>query len=141
VNGTIVCAVEEARSAEAAIRVAARLGERLGMRVLVVGVADPQRRLEPTVEALVERVVADNGLAGLVERRIGHGAAADALAEIAAEEAAELIVVGARPTQIGRRLLSPLARELAAAAPCPVVVAPPAATAALPRPATAAAHG
>ena len=44
---------------------------------------------------------------------------------IAAEEGADLVVVGARRGVFGRTLRSALARELAATASCPVVVAPP----------------
>jgi nucleotide-binding universal stress UspA family protein len=54
------------------------------------------------------------------------GERADALARVAAEEGADLIVIGSRPAGLGnRKLRCTLARELEAATPIPVVVAPP----------------
>jgi nucleotide-binding universal stress UspA family protein len=61
-----------------------------------------------------------------VERRIMLGNRAEALAQVAAEEGADLVVIGSRPAGFGKRKLrSALARELEAATPVPVVVAPP----------------
>jgi nucleotide-binding universal stress UspA family protein len=60
------------------------------------------------------------------EARIVHGPRAEALAQVAAEEGADVIVVGARTAGLGsRKLRSTLARELEAATPVPVLVAPP----------------
>jgi nucleotide-binding universal stress UspA family protein len=54
------------------------------------------------------------------------GKPAEALAQIAAEEAATLIVVGSRRQgRLHPGLRSGLAGELAASAPCPVVIVPP----------------
>ena len=61
------------------------------------------------------------------EKRIMLGDRAEALAQVAAEEGADLIVIGSRPAGLGnRKLRCTLARELEAATPIPVVVAPPA---------------
>jgi nucleotide-binding universal stress UspA family protein len=60
------------------------------------------------------------------ERRLEVGEPAETLARIASEEAAALIVVGSRRRRWRRQLRSRLAAELAATAPCPVVVVPPA---------------
>jgi nucleotide-binding universal stress UspA family protein len=61
-----------------------------------------------------------------VETRVATGDHAEALARVAAEEGADLVVVGARPAGLGRRNLhGALARELEAATPVPVLVAPP----------------
>jgi nucleotide-binding universal stress UspA family protein len=55
-----------------------------------------------------------------------HGQRAEALAQVAAEEGADVIVVGSRPSGLGsRNLRSRLARELEAVTPVPVLVAPP----------------
>jgi nucleotide-binding universal stress UspA family protein len=60
------------------------------------------------------------------EVRVVHGRRADALAQVAAEEGADLIVVGSRPAGLGSgKLRSALARELEAVTPVPVLVAPP----------------
>jgi nucleotide-binding universal stress UspA family protein len=54
------------------------------------------------------------------------GNRAEALAQAAAEEGADLIVVGSRSAGFGSRTLRcTLARELEAATPVPVLVAPP----------------
>lgn len=59
--------------------------------------------------------------------RVGGGGRAEALAQLAAEEEADLIVLGSRPGGLGcRSLRCALARELEAATPVPVRVAPPA---------------
>jgi nucleotide-binding universal stress UspA family protein len=55
------------------------------------------------------------------------GNRAGALAQVAAEEGADLIVIGSRPAGLGsRKLRCTLVRELEAATPVPVVLAPPA---------------
>jgi nucleotide-binding universal stress UspA family protein len=55
------------------------------------------------------------------------GDRAEALAQVAAEEGADLIVIGSRSVGLGsRKLRCTLARELEAATPVPVLVAPPA---------------
>ena len=54
------------------------------------------------------------------------GDRAEALAQVAADEGADVIVVGSRPAGLGsRKLRCSLARELEAATPVPVLVAPP----------------
>jgi nucleotide-binding universal stress UspA family protein len=66
-------------------------------------------------------------LAHDAELRIVPGDHAEAVARVAAEEGADLLVVGARPAGLGgRHLRWRLARELEAATPVPVLVAPPA---------------
>jgi nucleotide-binding universal stress UspA family protein len=60
------------------------------------------------------------------ERRVVLGDRAEALAQVAAEEGADLIVLGSRPTGLGNgKLRCTLARDLEASTPIPVVVAPP----------------
>ena len=60
------------------------------------------------------------------ETRVVLGHRVEALAQVAAEEAADVIVVGSRSAGLGNRMLrSPLARDLEAATPVPVLVAPP----------------
>jgi nucleotide-binding universal stress UspA family protein len=60
------------------------------------------------------------------ETRVVHGERAEALAQVAAEEGADVIVVGSRPAGLGSRSLrSTLARRLEALTPVPVLVAPP----------------
>ena len=60
------------------------------------------------------------------ERRVAVGDSAVLLGQIASEEAADVIVVGARKRGWGRRgLESRLAEELETETPVPVVIAPP----------------
>ena len=75
---------------------------------------------------LLDRLAAEQRLNG-ADRRIEVGDPAERLAEIAAEECAALILVGARAQ--GRRwrptLRSDVSRDLAHATSCPVLVVPP----------------
>ncbi|HEY1369439.1 MAG TPA: universal stress protein [Gaiellaceae bacterium] len=135
---TIVCAVDDSPGAGEAVRTASRLRDELGLRLVLAHVAAGYRLPDGTsgltgvqarqgAERLLERVAAQQGLDGTAERRVEVGDRSSEVARIAAEEAATLIVVGARTQgRRRRRLLSGLAAELAGTAPCPVLVAPPA---------------
>jgi nucleotide-binding universal stress UspA family protein len=60
------------------------------------------------------------------ETRVVLGDRAEGLAQVAAEEGADLIVLGSRSTGIGgHKLRCTLAGELEAETPVPVVIAPP----------------
>ncbi len=110
-GGTIVCGVTGTAAARDASELAAALAARLGLRLVLVHVS---RDGGADVPATVEDV------------RVIGGRPAQALAEVAAEEGADVIVLGSRAAGLGRRLLrSGLARELEAATPVPVLVAPP----------------
>jgi len=134
-RGTIVCGVAETEEGRAAAELAGALGERLGLRLVLVSVLDgiPAGTHE-SVTARQRQVGADRMLRRLAgeaghgaETRVVLGERAEALAEVAAEEGADLIVVGSRAGRLGnRKLRCALAGELEAATPVPVVVAPPA---------------
>jgi K+-sensing histidine kinase KdpD len=113
-NGTIVCVVDTPAEGEAAIEVARRLADQFGARMLLVSVTG---RLGG--KDTVEREETDE------EQRVAAGDPAEEVARIAAEEAADVIVVGARRGLRAETLRSLLAADLAATASCPVVVAPP----------------
>lgn len=134
-GGTIVCGVTDTPEGRGAAALARALGARLGLRLVLVHVVDGlprgahesltvrQRRTgaERTLETIA-REVGDGA-----ERRLVLGARAERLAQVAAEEGADLIVLGSRSAGLGRRKLRcTLARELEAATPVPVLVAPPA---------------
>ena len=75
---------------------------------------------------LVASLAADNGLGDSAEHRWAVGDPAALLGQIAAEEAADLIVVGARSRgRLRRGLESRLADELESETPVPVLIAPP----------------
>ena len=134
-NGTIVCAVDKAEGADAAVRVAVWLADRFGARIVLVSVAegfDPEgqrgltvRQAQQGAQRLLEQVAAEHDLAGRCDLRVEVGTPTDVLAAVAAEEAAELIVLGAQSGFRRATLRNEHARELAATATCPVVVAPP----------------
>jgi nucleotide-binding universal stress UspA family protein len=62
----------------------------------------------------------------VAETRVVVGARAEALAQVAAEEGADLIVLGSRSAGLARRhIRCVLAGELEAATSVPILVAPP----------------
>ena len=116
-GGTIVCDVTDSLAGCSAAEFAGALGARLGLRLVLVHVGSDAER---TLESVARR------LGRLTETRVAMGDHAEALARVAAEEGADLIVVGGRPVGLGgRHLRWTLARELEAATPVPVLVAPP----------------
>jgi nucleotide-binding universal stress UspA family protein len=135
-NGTIVCALDDSGETQAAVKVARRLAERFDLRLLLVSVApdsraqgtngqegEPAREAPDRTKRRPERLVAADWLTR-EEQRAAIGHPAEAVATIAAEEAADLIVLGARRGRLGRTLRSPLAADLAETASCPVLVVP-----------------
>ena len=77
--------------------------------------------IERPLEAIARELCAD------VEIRVVAGNRVDGLAQVAAEEGADVIVLGSRPRGArGRQLRCTLARELEAATGVPVLIAPPA---------------
>jgi nucleotide-binding universal stress UspA family protein len=140
-RGTVVCGVNESRAARHAARVAGALSEQLGLRLVLAHVVDGFTVADGTVaddesvttaqareggKRLLDRLVAEQHISG-AEQRIEIGDAAERLAEIAAEERAALILVGARAW--GRRWRptwrGDLSRDLARVTSCPVLVVPP----------------
>ncbi|HVU78290.1 MAG TPA: universal stress protein [Gaiellaceae bacterium] len=134
-GGTIVCGVSGAAGGgREAAGLAAALGARLGLRLVLVSVLDgvpPAAR--DSLTARQQRTGAERMLQDLAreigdrtELRLVHGERAEALAQVAAEEGADVIVVGSRPAGLGsKKLQSTLARELESVTPVPVLVAPP----------------
>jgi nucleotide-binding universal stress UspA family protein len=140
-RGTIVCGVTDSEAGRGALSAAAELSERLGLRLVLVHVADGIGPLDVKGEVservstrannkgaaqLVARLAAEHGVAGSAERRSAVGDAAALLGQIAAEEAADLIVVGSRARgRLRRGLESGLVRQLETTTPVPVLIAPP----------------
>lgn len=119
-QGTIVCGVTATPEALAAAQLAGALAARLGLRLVLVHVVE-------TPPADVRDDVPLEALAADGEIRIAHGSRVDALARVAADEGADMIVVGARAHGTrGRQLGWSLARQLEAAQSVPVLIAPPA---------------
>jgi nucleotide-binding universal stress UspA family protein len=133
-GGTLVCGVTETPDGRSAAGLAQALGARLGLRVVLVHAVDGVPR--GTQESLsarqrqagAERILNEIGRAigNGAEKRVVVGNRAEALAQVAAEEGADLIVIGSRAARLGNgKLRCTLARDLEAATPIPVVVAPP----------------
>jgi len=133
-RGTLVCGVTETPDGRSAAELASALGTRLGLRLVLVHVVDgvppgadeslSGRQRRAGAERVLDEIARDIGEG--TEKRIMLGNRADALAQVAAEEGADLVVIGSKPAGFGsRKLRSTLARELEAATPIPVVVAPP----------------
>jgi nucleotide-binding universal stress UspA family protein len=133
-GGTIICGVRESSEGRSAAELACAIGARLGLRLVLVHVVDGvppgtegsltarQRRTggEHILNAIAREI--GNG----TEKRVVLGDRAEGLTQVAAEEGADLIVLGSRSAGLGgRKLRCTLARELEAATPVPVVVAPP----------------
>ena len=140
-RGTILCGVNDSEAGRGALDLAAELGDRLGLRLVVAHVADGippvsgdgHRDESVTTRAnregaarLVARLAAEHGVAGSAEQRSAVGDPAALLGQIAAEEAADVIVVGSRAgSRLRRGLESKLARRLETETPVPVLIAPP----------------
>jgi nucleotide-binding universal stress UspA family protein len=139
----MVCGVTDGDEGRGAVELGIELSERLGMRLVLAHVAQgfyPRDANEHGAESVAmkgERIQAERFLAKLaeeygvtdtVERRWAVGDRAALLGQIAADEAADVILVGSRVRGWrGRRLESKLADELKAATPVPILIAPPSA--------------
>jgi len=133
-GGTIACGFTESPDGRVAAELAHALGARLGLRLVLVHVLDgvppdaaeslTARQRQRGAELALDALVREFGQG--TESRLVLGGRAESLARVAAEEGADLIVLGSRPAGLGsRNLRCTLARELEAETPVPVLVAPP----------------
>ncbi len=137
-RGTILCGVDDSDDGRSALELAAELSDRLDARLVLAHVADgipptgangdesvTTRANREGASRLVARLAAEHGVAGKAEQRSAVGDPAALLAQIAAEEAADVIIVGSRARRrLRRRLDSRLVRELETETPVPVLIAP-----------------
>jgi nucleotide-binding universal stress UspA family protein len=138
-NGTLVCAVTDGAENDDAVAQAVAVSERLGLRLVLAQVVDGIAALgngdgesvtmkgnRKGAERRLEELARDHELNESAERRVAVGDPATLLGQIASEEAADVIVVGARTRGWARRgLESRLAHELETETPVPVLIAPP----------------
>lgn len=144
-RGTMICGVTDSDEGRGAVELGVELSRRLGLRLVLAHVAPgfyPSEAVEDGAESVVmkgdriqaERLLADlaeeYGVTETAERRSGVGDRGALLGQIAAEEAADVIVVGSRARGWprgwrGGGLQSRLAEELRAATPVPILIAPP----------------
>jgi nucleotide-binding universal stress UspA family protein len=138
-RGTMICAVTDTEEGRRALELSAQLSERLGMRLVLVHAAEgvsPLRygadRESVTMKGnresavgLLSRLAAQYGVADVAEQRSAVGDPAALIGQIAAEEAADVIVIGARARGRWRRRLGcTLARQLESETSVPVLIAP-----------------
>jgi nucleotide-binding universal stress UspA family protein len=141
-RGTIICGVTDTDEGRGALELGAELSQRLGLRLVLAHVAEGITPIGNSGEGgesvtmkgnreggtrLLARMAAEHGVAE-AERRVAVGDPAALLGQIAAEEAADLILVGSRARRWPRRgLESRIANELETETPVPVLIAPPSA--------------
>jgi nucleotide-binding universal stress UspA family protein len=132
-TGTIVCGVTVSDEGRAAAQLAGALSGRLQLRLVLAHVVDVPVAAGESLTARqgisgAERALAElvEDIGGDAEARVVVGPRAERLAQVAAEEGADLIVLGSRKGGLlGGRLRCRLAQELEAATPAPVLIAPP----------------
>jgi nucleotide-binding universal stress UspA family protein len=140
-RGTIVCSVSDTEEGHGALGTAVDLSQRLGLRLVLAHVAsgialngDEDAAAESVsmqadrqgATRLLERLANEYGVGDSAERREAVGDEAALLGRIAAEEAADVILVGARSRgRLRRGLESRLADQLETETPVPVLIAPP----------------
>jgi nucleotide-binding universal stress UspA family protein len=147
-NGSLVCGVDDSDHARAAARVAARLSEKLRLKLVLVhvsqvpalvgsralGSGDPlDASLSPDDDKhahyLLAAVAVEEAL-GPVESRVEFGLPAEQLVRVAEQEETELIVLGSRGQgSLKAVLLGSVSMGVIARARCPVLVVPPGAAA------------
>jgi nucleotide-binding universal stress UspA family protein len=142
-GGTLVCSVDDSDEGRGALAIAVDLSERLGLRLVLAHVSDgiglaaddgdndgvesvSTKASREGATRLLARLAAELGIANRADLRSGTGDAAALIGQIAAEEAADLIVVGARARgRLRRGVESRLAEQLGSETPVPVLIAPP----------------
>lgn len=142
-RSSIICGVDGSDESRAALRVAAELADRLGLRLVMAHVSAPDvyaSGLEP--EAPPMAAASDMSRAGKLllervaeleaipngERRVLCGLPAERLADLADEETGRMIVVGSRGRGAFKSaFLGSVSSDVIGLARCPVLVVPPAA--------------
>lgn len=141
-GGTLICGVTNTDSGRGALELALELSDRLALRLVLAHVANgigltnvdaedgnesvSMRNDRLGATRLLAQLAAEYRIGDTADRREAVGDPAAMLGQIAAEEAADVIVVGSRSRGRFRRgLESRLAAELETATTVPVVIAPP----------------
>jgi nucleotide-binding universal stress UspA family protein len=116
---TVLCAVDDSEAAGRVLATGRWLAEALPARLVIVHAVDGSGADE--LPAALRTRLGDEP----ADVRLVHGSAATAILETAAQEGAELVVVGSRGRgPIHSAMLGSVSRKLAAEAPCPVVIVP-----------------
>jgi len=140
-SGTMVCSVSDSEEGRSALEAAVELSERLGLRLVLAHVARgitlhdngndagesvSMKANREGATRLLARLAAEYGVGDSAERREAVGDEAAQLGQIAAEEAADVILIGARSRgRLRRGLESKLAGQLETETSVPVLIAAP----------------
>jgi nucleotide-binding universal stress UspA family protein len=140
-QGTIVCGATDTDEGRQALATAIELADRLRLRLVLAHIAEGIGSLNGDADGgesvtmkgdregaarVLARLADEYAVGDRAERRVAVGDAPSLLGRIAAEEAADLIVVGARTRgRLRRGLESRLADELGTETQVPVLIAPP----------------
>ena len=141
-RGTIVCGVTDSDEGHAALELGVELSQRLGLRLVlahvpeglapIAGEGDGNESLTRMGnrrggELFLARLAREYGVGDTAECRVAVGEPALLVGQIAAEEAADAIVVGTRaPRWPARGIESRLAERLKSETQVPILIAPPA---------------
>lgn len=141
-RGTMVCGVTDSEEGHAALELGVELSQRLGLRLVLAHVAEGLASLDGADEdnesvttkgnrrggeLFLGRLAREYGVGESAECRVAVGEPALLVGQIAAEEAADVIVVGSRARRWPTRgLQSRLAERLESETSVPILIAPPA---------------
>ena len=131
-SGGIICGVDDSESAKGAARVARALSGELGLDVIFVRVVEldaPDAKVSGTAKRLQQLSAGANDVDCGAAWFVDAGHPADGLVAAAKRARASMIVVGS--TGPRSSLLGSVSADVSRRAPCPVVVVPPGADAAV----------
>jgi len=121
-EGPIVCAVDSSDGARAALAIAAKLAEPLGMQLLLVNAADDDASSSRGAELLAQ-LAFETGLGTKPERILVGGQPAAAIVEAADAHTAKMIVIGSRGRgALASSVLGSVSSAVAIRSGCPVIV-------------------
>jgi nucleotide-binding universal stress UspA family protein len=139
-TGTLLCGINDSEGGHRALELSLDLADRLDLRLVVAHIAEVTVRFGTKLESVdelawrdrrgaerrLDAMLRSRGVHDTIERRVAVGDVAGRLAQIASEDAAELIVVGAeRRGRTRRRIENSVADQLDSETSIPVLVALP----------------
>jgi nucleotide-binding universal stress UspA family protein len=143
-SDTLVCAVADSEENGDVTRVAVKLGEKLGLSLVLVHVVPLPVPVAPTVgmvpvadveleedliasgRALLAEVASASGVPPGTEQRVEVGTAVDRILAVAEELQSALLVIGSHGHgAVASAILGSVSTNVAAHSPCPTVVVSP----------------